>query len=196
MNWYKRYMGDYAKDTAGLKMIEHGAYGLLLDHYYSKESPLPADMQEIYRIARAFERWEQNAVDRVLEKFFYLTASGYKQKRTEAELSKYEKAAEASRANGKARTRTVEQSASCQVPDRAQIPDTRNQIKDKVKNIGAQTAPKRSTAFPDDFVLTGSREQYASVHGVADVPTEFERFREHHISKGNVFRSWDSAWRT
>ncbi len=30
MNYYERHLGDYAKDTAHLTMIEHGAYTLLL----------------------------------------------------------------------------------------------------------------------------------------------------------------------
>ena len=30
MNYYERHLGDYARDTAHLSMMEHGAYGLLL----------------------------------------------------------------------------------------------------------------------------------------------------------------------
>jgi len=221
-------MGDYLKDTATLSMTEDGAYTLLLDHYYVIEGPLSKDVKSLYRVVRAFERWEREAVDSVLAKFFILTERGYENKRAEEELAKYKKAADKYRANGKTRntdpqevdhriaivnggtndeSTLVTSCLECNsgkgpsntgnlISNRPKILEARSQIKPKDKNIGAQTAPKRSTTFPDDFVLTEARSQYASVHGIADVATEFERFREHHVSKGNVFRNWDSAWRT
>lgn len=104
MDWYKRYMGDYLKDTADLNMTEDGAYTLLLDHYYVTERPLPSDVKSIYRIVRAFERWERDAVDSVLAQFFILTERGYENKRAEEELAKYKKAADAYRTNGRVRS--------------------------------------------------------------------------------------------
>ena len=52
MNYYERHLGDYSKDTAHLTMIEHGAYGLLLDRYYGTEAGIPAD--QVHRIARSY----------------------------------------------------------------------------------------------------------------------------------------------
>lgn len=43
MDWYPRKPQSYRNDTWGLTLAEHGAYSLLLDYYYSSESPLPAD---------------------------------------------------------------------------------------------------------------------------------------------------------
>jgi uncharacterized protein YdaU (DUF1376 family) len=40
MNFYKHYLGDYARDTKGLSLIEHGAYRVLLDHNYATEEPI------------------------------------------------------------------------------------------------------------------------------------------------------------
>lgn len=70
MNFYKRYMGDYGRDTAHLSLAEHGAYALLLDHYYSTESALPAELLALYRLCRAFDKLEQRAVQSVADKFF------------------------------------------------------------------------------------------------------------------------------
>jgi uncharacterized protein YdaU (DUF1376 family) len=67
--WYPHFPGDYARDTADLSLIEHGAYRLLLDHYYSTGGPLPADKQRIYRLCRAFHPEEQEAVCAVLVAF-------------------------------------------------------------------------------------------------------------------------------
>ena len=41
MDWYERRPTDYKEDTWHLTLAEHGAYNLLLDHYYSTERPLP-----------------------------------------------------------------------------------------------------------------------------------------------------------
>jgi uncharacterized protein YdaU (DUF1376 family) len=86
--WYARYPGDYGRDTAHLSMIEHGAYGLLLDHYYSTAAPLPGDVTALYRVCRAFDQSERDAVDCVLSQFFDLRADGYHNTRADMELVK------------------------------------------------------------------------------------------------------------
>ena len=189
MYWYKRNMSDYARDTASLKMIEHGAYTLMLDFYYSTGSALPSDVSEIYRIARAFERWEQNAVDRVLAKFFTLTGSGYKQKRTEAELAKYEKAAEASRANGQMRSK---QSGTCQVPDSHHILEPRTQIKEKSK----ECAQKPRTPAPKQPFMAPSLEMVAlemAARGIASPDQEAKLFVDYHANRNWRFNSGKGA---
>ena len=86
--WYSRYPGDYGRDTAHLSLIEHGAYCMLLDHYYSAGRPLPADRGAAYRICRAFSKDEQRAVDSVVQQFFELREDGWHNKRADAELQK------------------------------------------------------------------------------------------------------------
>jgi uncharacterized protein YdaU (DUF1376 family) len=70
MNYYERHLGDYARDTAHLSILEHGVYTLLLDRYYATEQPIPAD--QAHRVARARSREEKAAVDAVLSEFFVL----------------------------------------------------------------------------------------------------------------------------
>ena len=53
MNFYKRFIGDYQRDTGHLSMIEHGAYALLLDHFYASEKPLPIEPQRLHRLTMA-----------------------------------------------------------------------------------------------------------------------------------------------
>ncbi|MBB3006022.1 YdaU family protein [Cupriavidus alkaliphilus] len=101
MNFYKRYTGDYARDTVHLSMVEDGAYNRLMDFYYSTEKPLPADRKAVYRIARATDKAEQKAVDSVLSEFFQDTAEGFRHKRIDAEIEKAKPKADANRENGK-----------------------------------------------------------------------------------------------
>jgi uncharacterized protein YdaU (DUF1376 family) len=37
MHYYKRNLGDYAKKTGRLTMLQHGAYTLLIDSCYDRE---------------------------------------------------------------------------------------------------------------------------------------------------------------
>jgi uncharacterized protein YdaU (DUF1376 family) len=102
MNYYKRYMGDYGRDTGTLSLAEHGAYALLMDHYYSTEEPLPADHADLYRICRAMKKEEQAAVRKVADKFFPAFKDGQRHNdRADKELSKYHAKAEQNRQNGK-----------------------------------------------------------------------------------------------
>lgn len=49
--WMPMYWADYFADTGELSVIEHGAYFLLIGHYWRK-GPLPDDDERLARIAR------------------------------------------------------------------------------------------------------------------------------------------------
>lgn len=87
MNYYERHLGDYARDTGHLSLLEHGVYTLLLDRYYASEAPIPE--ADAYRVARARTRDERAAVDAVLAEFFTLEDGFYHQKRIDAEIERY-----------------------------------------------------------------------------------------------------------
>ena len=99
MNYYKRFPGDYQSDTAHLSMIEHGAYGLLLDYIYGSEKPVPSG--RIYHICRAFSPDEQAACDSVIGQFFESVDGGYMNPRAEKEMAEDLPRIEAARINGR-----------------------------------------------------------------------------------------------
>lgn len=101
MNFYKRFMGDYIKDTAHLSMAEHGAYTLLLDHYYATEQPLPDDYMALYRICRAFDKAEQRAVRSVADAYFPLVDGVRRNRRADIQLLDDSARIETARVNGK-----------------------------------------------------------------------------------------------
>ncbi len=89
MNYYKRHIGDYAKDTRFLSTYQHGVYALFLDWYYSNEKPIP--MALAYRIVQARSGPERRAVDEVLSAFFDVTkGDGFAHnKRADLDIAKY-----------------------------------------------------------------------------------------------------------
>ena len=49
--WYPRNTGDYARDTKHLTLDQHGAYTLLMDHYWdSGVGCLPVDEKKLTQI--------------------------------------------------------------------------------------------------------------------------------------------------
>ena len=93
--WYSFYIGDYQQKTSFLSILEHGAYRLLMDHYYATGHPLPSDHKILYRICRAEDRKEKRAIDRILSIFFTKTEPNsateevfYRNEKCELEIAK------------------------------------------------------------------------------------------------------------
>jgi uncharacterized protein YdaU (DUF1376 family) len=99
VNYYPHHIGDYAKDTAHLSMIEDGAYRRLIDLYYSTEAPLTSDMTKLYRLVRAFTKQDRKAVSDMLNEFFTLTDAGYTQRRCDAEILRMQAKSDKARAS-------------------------------------------------------------------------------------------------
>lgn len=112
MNYYERHLGDYARDTGHLSILEHGVYTLLLDRYYITETGIPET--QVYRLARAKTQEERDAVDAVLADFFILkvvekpdgfateakTERVWINSRAEEEIAKAQARIKASKSNG------------------------------------------------------------------------------------------------
>ena len=81
--WMPLYVGDYLGDTGHLTTTQHGAYLLLMMHYWRK-GELPDDDRQLSKIAKLpLRTWcEYRAT---LQDFFY---DGWKHKRIDAELEK------------------------------------------------------------------------------------------------------------
>ena len=70
MNFFKHYIGDYARATGDLTLAEYGAYRMMLDHFYGTARPLPSEKKTLYRLLRADSDLEKRAVDRVSLRFW------------------------------------------------------------------------------------------------------------------------------
>lgn len=89
MNYYEHHLGDYAKDTVHLSMVEDGAYRRLIDVYYVKELPLPAEEMKVFKLARASTKQEKDAVRSILDEFFFRSEDGWHHKRCDEEIERY-----------------------------------------------------------------------------------------------------------
>lgn len=87
--WMPFYVSDYLADTGHLSCAEHGAYLMLIMHYWQKGS-LPNDDKRLASIARATpEQWA--SMKATLSEFF---TEAWRHKRIEAELEKSKQAYE------------------------------------------------------------------------------------------------------
>lgn len=218
MNYYERHLGDYAKDAGHLSLVEHGAYTLLLDRYYSTEAAIPK--ADIYRVCRAVTKAEKDAVQTVLREFFHLHGEVYRHNRCEEEIAraaeKRGKARESANARWKDKRPTSEgnanayadayPNASANAPTDAlrtqsegnalQSPVSNHQTGDSSPAIpGKARKPRAKTLIPDDFALDPELEQYAldRLPGV-DVRALFEGYRGKAIAKAWEYANWRQAF--
>ena len=87
MHYYKKNIGDYAKKTGRLTMLQHGSYTLLLDACYDRET-FPT-LEEALEWTWASSTEEIEAVTFVLKKFFVLQDGVFVQNRIQEELENY-----------------------------------------------------------------------------------------------------------
>jgi uncharacterized protein YdaU (DUF1376 family) len=81
--WMPLYVGEYLADTGHLTTTQHGAYLLLLMHYWRKRE-LPSDDKQLAAIAKLPLRiWLD--IKETLQAFFY---DGWRHKRVEAEFQR------------------------------------------------------------------------------------------------------------
>jgi uncharacterized protein YdaU (DUF1376 family) len=106
MNFYKHFLGDYARDTADLSLLEHGAYRVLLDHYYAQRGNMPADLGKLHLVCKARTPAERKAVEAVADRFFMVNGDGRRHnKRADVEISEAE--AKSAKAKGSAERRWI-----------------------------------------------------------------------------------------
>lgn len=81
--WMPLYVGDYLGDTGHLTTTQHGAYLLLMMHYWRK-GELPDDDRQLSKITKLpLKTWCEYRP--TLQEFFH---DGWKHKRIDAELAK------------------------------------------------------------------------------------------------------------
>jgi uncharacterized protein YdaU (DUF1376 family) len=161
MNFFKLYIGDYQRDTAHLSITEHGAFMLMLQHYYATEKPLPTG-KALHRMLRAQDKVEREAIDAIVLQFWRETPEGLVNDRGTKEIAKAEHQRTVNREVGLrgGRPKQTEQETESVIRKETesvsepepndnppQTPDTRHQT----------NTPKPPAAAPDGFAEFWSR---------------------------------------
>lgn len=85
-SWMPFFVADYLGDTMHLTTPQHGAYLLLIFHYWRAGS-LPSDDHQLAAIAKlSFREWM--AMRGVIAAFFAISADAWRHKRIDRELEK------------------------------------------------------------------------------------------------------------
>ena len=87
MHYFKKNIGDYAKKTGRLSMLQHGGYTLLIDSCYDRER-FPT-LEDAIEWSWASSKEEIEAVEFVLRRFFVLEDGVYVQSRIREEIAEY-----------------------------------------------------------------------------------------------------------
>ena len=196
MNFYKHHLGDYAKATAHLSILEHGVYLLMLLHYYATEAPLPADVAVICRIIRAIARAEVEAVRSILDQFWTPGPHGWTNGRGTEEIERATRQREINTELGKRggrprKTDSVSDSVSEQEPNGkpnrnpSHYPLTNNQkscVSELGKESGFGTHRKPAAERHRDAVAIA--DEYAKRAIAADLEGSLQRTHEVAVSPG------------
>jgi uncharacterized protein YdaU (DUF1376 family) len=95
--WMPVYIGDYLRDTEELSDKEHGAYLLLLMHYWQKDGIIGCDIDRLSRVGRT----DRETAGFILGSYFDLIDGNYKNKRAEIEMKNASNRRLAATENGK-----------------------------------------------------------------------------------------------
>lgn len=135
------HIGDYLKDTSHLRAAEHGAYMLLIFHYWATGG-LPDDDRQLASIARMTDAEWRRAKPTIRPLF----GEDWRHKRIDAELAtaqaKYERRANAGQKGGNATAKAKQ--CSSNAPAKPQQPITDNP---KEYDDGGEGGGRPSDAF-------------------------------------------------
>ncbi len=118
--WMPFYIGDYLADTMHLDAEEHGAYILIMLHYWKNGGRIPNDANRLQQIARVKPSRDSKRIMSTVLQFFEIKEGFLYHKRIESEM---QKAAENSENNKK---RTAAATAAAAEKRNKKTPSTDN----------------------------------------------------------------------
>jgi uncharacterized protein YdaU (DUF1376 family) len=191
MHYYKKNIGDYAKKTGRLSMLQHGAYTLLIDSCYDRER-FPT-LEDAIEWTWASSTEELEAVKFVLTRFFTLEDGVYVQSRIKEEIAEYHSKSETNKRiavereakrkeKSTTRARTVDDStkAGDEAPPNHK-PGTTNQEPEEETNVSVGKADRLPAC-----------DRQAVVDLYHEVLPELPRVRVMNDSRGRIITS---RWR-
>ena len=170
MHYYQFNIGDYAKSTKHLTLLEDLAYRRLLDIYYDTEKPLNSNVKQLARIAGMSAHTDE--ITNVLADFFNETEEGFTQKKAACEIEAYQAKAGTARVNGKLGGRPKKtqpepketQSVNSANPDETGLQGNYKPLTTNYKPTTINQLEEKTTPVKLDYsVLHMTKEQCADV---------------------------------
>jgi uncharacterized protein YdaU (DUF1376 family) len=156
--WYAWFPGDYRAKTAHLTFLQDSAYRRLLDAYYERRGPLPADITGLCRIAGAQSAEERRAIAEMSKAFFENGDGLLHHSRCDEQLAKEEelhrKWAEAGRKGGlsQAQARLKPASSIGPLKPGSSIPSPHPHSYPNPQDLsGAELSQRGTPSAPSDF---------------------------------------------
>jgi uncharacterized protein YdaU (DUF1376 family) len=148
MQSYRFNINDYLAASARLTIHEDLCYRRLLDLYYETEKPLDIEVEKVAR-AIGYQSHVKTVIY-ILDNFFVLTGTGYRNKRCDAELEAYRAKSEKASKAGKAsviKRRLNKGSTSVEL-----ALNVRSSDKPKSKGLSASDMPQVETDMAEAFI--------------------------------------------
>ena len=207
--WMPFYVADYLADTGHLSAVEHGAYLLLIMHYWQRRE-LPTDDYSLANICRMADVEDWMKIREKILAFFKLANGSWHHKRIDREITiakKISKArslagkAGASARYGKRMAIAMANAVQTDAPIPLHLPLERKKERERGAPNGAHAHSKKATRLSDSWTPSVENIAYAKSKGLGDGPTsrEVEKFRDYWIAKAGkdgVKLDWDATWRT
>lgn len=93
--WMPIYWGDYARDTGHLNSAGHGAYLMLIKHYWCTGEPLTDDDDELWRVACCDSKRDWLKLRPKVSKLFRISDGKWRHKRIDTEMERAAKKTQA-----------------------------------------------------------------------------------------------------
>jgi len=199
MHYYQHHIGDFIKDTTHLDDHQLATYLRMLWAYYTNESPISGDFEDV-----AFAmRTDEKTVRLLLRHFFTETPDGWHHTRCDKEIADYHSKAEKARNSANARWKNAdamrthsERNPDAPVFDANQEPITKNQEPVIKKQ---ETGKQRGSRLPADCLLPTDWFHFCKQERPDLVPKQvFDEFRDYWIAQPGqkgVKTDWDATWR-
>lgn len=219
--YMRMYWGDYHRDTQDLSTVEHGAYLLLISHYWA-HGPLPNDPEILARVTKLtckkFAKYWKN-----LARFFHLENGFFVHGRIDEEITKAndikEKRREAGRQGGRPQKANASLGESTPLPLPFSEPKLTTKplppnggspplgeidltIPDDLRRKQPDGKPKRGTRLADDWQPTAEDRAYAEQRGfsgaeIDDIAANFRTYWTAGAGRNKTHLRWSGgagAW--
>lgn len=191
-------------------MAQHGAYFLLLCHYYIN-GPLPANAQQLFIVCSAFAQAEQDAVLYVVDHFFEKRGEFYHNQRADEELEKRSnisierklaaaKSLEVRKQKHQQLHEQLFQQTPQQTPNHSQSQSHIQHQDQKLNNDSASAVSKRGSRIPADFSISPEMRSWALANKLPNPDDHICEFVDYWTAKPGIagykldwqatFRNW------